>query len=84
MMIRCEIDGVVVECDDESEPGTVEYFETNLARVAGTCLSLYLHTIESPAPIGDEPDDDEPDDDGDGENPPEPIIMFTPDESFDA
>ena len=89
-MISCQIDHVVVACDDMEPPSTVEYFETHLARIAGAALTLWESTItdDVPEPFSspDESDDDESDDDDplDGEQLPEPIILFTPDETFDA
>lgn len=80
MMIRCSIEDVAIEIDDDMPPTTLEAFESHLARVAGTTLSLYLKTI------GDEPepDDDDDGDPSDGDDLPKPIISFTADDSFDA
>jgi len=83
MLIRVCIDDVEVEIDDSMPPTTLEAFESHLARVAGTCLSLYSQMVD------DNPDKN-PDDDGDGDDPtdgdilPQPIISFTFDETPDA
>lgn len=41
MLIRCSIEEICVEVNDDSPRSTLEAFESILARVAGTAVAMY-------------------------------------------
>lgn len=46
MLIRCAIEDVCVEVNDESPRHSLEAFESILARVAGTTVAMYRDTCD--------------------------------------
>lgn len=46
MLIRCAIEDVCVEVNDDSPRHSLEAFESILARVAGTTVAMYRDTCD--------------------------------------
>ena len=67
MLIRCEINDVAIEIDDQTPSNSLEAFESILARVAGTTVAMYRDTLDTPSK--DDKDDIlfKPDFDGDSD-----------------
>ena len=66
MLIRCSIEEICVEVNDDSPRSTLEAFESILARVAGTAVAMYhdsFNSSESDQDILFKPDFDGTDED---------------------
>ena len=48
-MIRCMIEDICIEVDDNTPSNSLEAFESILARVAGTAVAMYRDTLDLPA-----------------------------------
>ena len=67
MLIRCMIEDICIEVDDNTPSNSLEAFESILARIAGTAVAMYRDTLDTPADESDDilfkPDFDNTDED---------------------
>lgn len=54
-MIRCMIEDICIEVDDNTPSNSLEAFESILARIAGTAVAIYRDTCD--LPVGEDSDD---------------------------
>ena len=54
MLIRCMIEDICIEVDDNTPSNSLEAFESILARIAGTAVAMYRDTLDLPVKDGDD------------------------------
>lgn len=54
MLIRCMIEDICIEVDDHTPSNSLEAFESILARVAGTVVTMYRDTLDLPVKSEDD------------------------------
>ena len=54
MLIRCMIEDICIEVDDNTPSNSLEAFESILARIAGTAVAMYRDTCDLPVKDDDD------------------------------